>query len=333
MSLPSRRLGQLEVSAIGLGCMSFVRSTDAADERQARDVVEAALEAGVTLFDTADVYGPFISETLVGRALAAVRDEVVIATKFGNAVDRDKPGSRSVDGRPEHVRASIEGSLSRLGVDHVDLYYLHRVDPLVPIEETVGAMAALVEEGKVRHLGLSEPGPGTIRRAHATHPIAAIQTEWSLFSRDIEDHTVPVARELGIGLVPYSPLGRGLLTGQIRTSGDVPERLRQHGRFVEGTFEHNLGLADVVREVAAELGVAPGQVALAWVLARGDDVVPIPGTKQVDRLRENLGALDVRLDPEHTERLETLAARVEGERALRPSAIGVEAPLPQEVAS
>ena len=164
MTLPSRRLGRLEVSAIGLGCMSFVRSTDATDERQARDVVEAALEAGVTLFDTADVYGPYISETLVGRALAAVRDEVVIATKFGNAIDRDEPGSRSVDGRPEHVRASIEGSLSRLGVDHVDLYYLHRVDPLVPIEETVGAMAELVEEGKVRHLGLSEPGPGTIRR-------------------------------------------------------------------------------------------------------------------------------------------------------------------------
>jgi aryl-alcohol dehydrogenase-like predicted oxidoreductase len=326
MSVPIRKLGDLEVSAIGLGCMSFVRSTDPGDEAQARAVIDAALEEGVTLFDTADMYGAGISETLVGRALAGVRDDVVIATKFGNPMDRTVPDAR-VDGRPEYVRASIEGSLTRLGTDHVDLYYLHRVDPLVPIEDTVGAMSELVAEGKVRHLGLSEAGPETIRRAHATHPINAIQTEWSIFSRDIEEHTVPIARELGIGLVPYSPLGRGLLTGELRTLDDVPTRLRQHGRFGEDTFAHNLALADVVREVAAELDVPPGQVAIAWLLAQGDDVVPIPGTKQVDRVRSNIRAVDVTLTPEHRARLAALAERVVGHRAMRPSGIGVEAPL------
>ncbi len=330
MTTPTRRLGELEVSAVGLGCMSFVQSTGPDDERVARDVIGAALEEGVTLFDTADIYGPHTSEVLVGRALAAVRDRVVLATKVGYTVDRERAGARPVDGRPQHVRRSIDESLHRLGTDHVDLYYLHRVDPAVPIEETVGAMAELVSAGKVRHLGLSEAGPDTIRRAHDVHPISAIQTEWSLFSRDIEVHTVPVARELGIGLVPYSPLGRGLLTGGIAGPGDVPDRLRGRERFTDAALAANLALVEKVKQVAAELAVEPGQVALAWVLAQGDDVVPIPGTKRVDRVRSNARAVDVVLGAQHRAVLDRLADSVVGHRSPRPELIGVEAPLPVE---
>jgi len=325
-TLPARHLGELAVSAIGLGCMSFVQSTDAEDERVARDVIAAALDEGVTFFDTADVYGPYVSEILVGRALAPVRDQVVIASKFGNAMNREEPGARQIDGRPEYVRTAIDGTLQRLGVDHLDLYYLHRVDAEVPIEETVGAMGELVAAGKVRYLGLSEPGPQTIRRAHATHPITAIQTEWSLFSRDIEDFTVPIARELGIGLVPYSPLGRGLLTGDIRSVDDVPARLQGRERFTPEALEANLALVAEVRSVADELGVEPGQVAIAWVLARGEDVVPIPGTKRVDRVRSNTRAVGVELGEAQLASLDALADKVVGHRSPRPEHIAVEAP-------
>ncbi|WP_230487207.1 aldo/keto reductase [Nocardioides anomalus] len=326
-----RRLGALDVSPTGLGCMSFVQSTEPADEQVAREVIEAALDEGVSFFDTADIYGKGISETLVGRVLAPRRDEVTIATKFGNRLDGDQPGGRDLDARPEYVRSALEASLRRLGTDHVDLYYLHRVDAQVPIEETFGALAELVEAGKVLHLGLSEAGPQTIRRAHAVHPVTAVQSEWSVFSRDIEDEVVPVARELGIGLVPYSPLGRGLLTDLIRSADDVPERLRGRERYSGEELRHNVALADEVREVAAELGVQAGQVALAWVLAQGDDVVPIPGTKQVDRARSNARSVDVRLDDAQRARLDRLADRVRGHRSPRPELVGLEAPLPASV--
>lgn len=315
------------VSAIGLGFMSFVSSADPAEEKQATALVDEAIERGVTFFDTADVYGPEVSEILLGRAIRGRRDSVTIATKFGNALDRaTNPDSRLLDGRPEYVRTAIDASLRRLGVDHVDLYYLHRVDPTVPIEETVGALKELVEAGKVGHIGLSEAGPETVRRAHAIHPIAALQNEWSLFSRDIEDVTVALARELGIGIVPYAPLGRGWLTGRVRTPDDVTGLRRRHPRFGEAAFATNLRLADEVVRIAGELGVAPGQVALAWVLSRGVDVVPIPGTRRVEYLRENVGAVGVELGAEHVADLEAIAAKVAGHRALRPENIGTEAP-------
>lgn len=316
----TRHLGPLEVGPVGLGCMSLVQPEH---EAAARDVIAAALEEGVTLLDTADVYGGGTSETLVGKVVAPIREDVVLATKFGYAVD----GSGTVDGSPAYARAAIEASLRRLGTDHVDLWYLHRTDPRFPIEEVVGTMAELVAEGKVLYLGLSEAAPDTIRRAHAVHPIAAIQTEWSVFSRDIEDHTVPVARELGIGLVPYSPLGRGLLTGAIRTLDDVPARLQGRERFTEQALDHNLALAAEVRAVAGELGVEPGQVALAWVLAQGDDVVPIPGTKQVSRVRSNTRAIDVRLSDGQRTRLDALADQVRGHRSPRPELLRVETPV------
>jgi aryl-alcohol dehydrogenase-like predicted oxidoreductase len=232
-----------------------------------------------------------------------------------------------LDGRPEYVRSAIEGSLRRLGTDHVDLYYLHRVDPEVPIEDTVGALAELVEAGKVRFIGLSEPGLDTVRRAHAVHPITAIQNEWSLFTRDIEDGTVALARELGIGIVPYSPLGRGWLSGRIRSRDDVSATHRAHPRFADEAFEANLALADAVADVAAELGVQPGQVALAWVLSRGEDVVPIPGTRHPNYVRENVAAAGVELDDTHRERLDRIAAGVAGHRSIRPENLGTEAPL------
>jgi aryl-alcohol dehydrogenase-like predicted oxidoreductase len=281
------------------------------------------------LFDTADVYGPETSEILLGRAIKGRRDSLTVATKFGNALDRDtNPAARKLDARPEYVRSALEASLRRLGTDYVDLYYLHRVDPAVPIEDTFGALKELVEAGKVRYLGLSEPGPQTIRRAHAVHPVTALQNEWSLFSREIEDAAVPLARELGIGIVPYSPLGRGWLTGTLRTREDLTGRRLRHPRFAEEVFEANRQLADEVTAIAAELGVRPSQVALAWVLSRGEDVVPIPGTRQVQRLEENVGAVDVRLDDAVIARLETLADRVAGNRAVRPENVGREAPLP-----
>jgi aryl-alcohol dehydrogenase-like predicted oxidoreductase len=329
LSADLRRLGTdgPEVSAIGLGFMSFRTSADAADEKQAKDIVDAAIDLGVTLFDTADVYGPEFSEVLLGRAIRGRRDSLVIATKFGNALDRDtNPDARRLDGRPEYIRTAIEGSLRRLGIDHVDLYYQHRVDPQVPIEETVGALAELVGAGKIRHIGLSEPGPQTLRRAHAVHPIAAIQNEWSLFTRDIESDTVPVARELGIGIVPYSPLGRGWLTGRVRSRDDINGNRLKHPRFGADAFDRNLVLADTVAAIAAEIGVQPSQVALAWVLSRGRDVVPIPGTRHVEYLKENAGALGVVLEAGQLQRLEEIAPQVVGQRSIRPEHLGTEAP-------
>ena len=260
----------------------------------------------MTYLDTADMYGPFTSEKLVGEAIKGRRDEVVLATKFGNV--RGEDGSfRGVNGRPEYVREACDGSLSRLGVDHIDLYYQHRVDPDTPIEETVGAMKELVEAGKVRYLGLSEAGPETIRKAHAVHPISALQTEYSLFTRDVEDEVLPVIRELGIGFVPYSPLGRGFLTGRWRSMEDLPENNTRAGRFPrfsEENFKKNVELADRVRELAEEKGITPGQLALAWLLAQGDDIVPIPGTKRRERLEENAKAADVELTNEDLRRIE-----------------------------
>jgi aryl-alcohol dehydrogenase-like predicted oxidoreductase len=286
-----------------MGMSEFYGTTD---EEESVATIHRAIELGVTFLDTADMYGPFTNEKLVGKATEDRRDEVVLATKFGNV--RGEDGSfRGVNGRPEYVREACDGSLSRLGVDHIDLYYQHRVDPDTPIEETVGAMKELVEAGKVRYLGLSEAGPETIRKAHAVHPISALQTEYSLFTRDVEDEVLPVIRELGIGFVPYSPLGRGFLTGRWRSMEDLPKNDTRAGRFPrfsEENFKKNVELADRVREIAEEKGITPGQLALAWLLAQGDDIVPIPGTKRRERLEENAGAADVRLTEEDLRRIE-----------------------------
>ncbi|HET7591017.1 MAG TPA: aldo/keto reductase [Solirubrobacterales bacterium] len=307
--LPSRTLGSdLRVSALGLGCMGMSEFYGSADEEEAKRVILRALELGVTFFDTADMYGPFTNERLVGAALRPHRDEVVIATKFGNV--RGPNGERlGVRGDPDYVREACEASLERLGVDHVDLYYQHRVDPEVPIEETVGAMAELVEQGKVRHLGLSEAAAETVRRAHATHPITALQTEYSLWSREPEEEILPTVRELGIGFVPYSPLGRGFLTGQIRSPEDLPpdDFRRQNPRFQGDNFQRNLELVERVEEIAAEKDATPGQLALAWVLAQGEDLVPIPGTKRLRYLEENVAAAAVELSEEDRRRLDEAA--------------------------
>jgi len=307
-----RKLGSkgLEVSAEGLGCMGMSEFYGSADEAEAEATIRRALELGVTFFDTADMYGPFTNEELVGRVIAGHRDEVVLATKFGNV--RGPNGERlGVRGDPEYVREACEASLRRLGIDAIDLYYQHRVDPKVPIEETVGAMAELVEQGKVRHLGLSEAAPETIRRAHATHPIAALQTEYSLWSRDPEDEILPTLRELGIGFVPYSPLGRGFLTGRFRSPGDLDEGdfRRVNPRFEGENFERNMELVKRVEEVANEKGVTAGQLALAWVLAQGDDLAPIPGTKRRSYLEENVAATEIELSAEDLKRLDEAAPR------------------------
>lgn len=323
MTLPTRVLGRsdLTVSALGLGCMGMSEFYGDRDESEAVATIHRALDLGVTFFDTADMYGPHTNEQLVGRALGARRDDVVLATKFGIVRDPADPAARGVNGRPEYVKAAIDGSLQRLGVDHVDLYYQHRVDPAVPIEETVGAMAELVAAGKVRHLGLSEASAATIRRAHAVHPITALQTEWSLWSRDLEDEIAPTARELGVGIVAYSPLGRGFLTGAIRTPDDFEpgDFRRGQPRFQGAAFDANLRLVDSVRELAESKGVTAGQVALAWVLARGEDVVPIPGTKRRRYLEENLGAADVVLEAAELEALDGLVA--DGDRYANMSAV------------
>jgi aryl-alcohol dehydrogenase-like predicted oxidoreductase len=298
----------LEVSAEGLGCMGMSEFYGSADEGEATATIKRALELGVTFLDTADMYGPFVNEELVGKAIAGSRDEVVLATKFGNV--RGQQGERlGVRGDPEYVREACEASLQRLGIETIDLYYQHRVDPKVPIEETVGAMAELVEQGKVRHLGLSEAAPETIRRAHATHPIAALQTEYSLWSRDPEDEILPTLRELGIGFVPYSPLGRGFLTGRFRSADDLPEGdfRRVNPRFEGENFERNLELVGRVEEIAAEKDVSAGQLALAWVLAQGDDVVPIPGTKRRSYLEENVAAVEIELSEEELRRIDEAA--------------------------
>ena len=303
--MQTRTLGStLTVSALGLGCMGMSEFYGTADESEATEVIRRAIDLGCTFLDTADMYGPFTNEELVGKAIADRRDRVVLATKFGN--ERRPDGSRvGVNGKPDYVRMACDASLRRLGVDHVDLYYQHRVDPTVPIEETVAAMAGLVEAGKVRFLGMSEAAPETLRRAHATHPITALQTEYSLWTRDPEDNGVlATCRELGIGFVAYSPLGRGFLTGVIRTPDDLaPDDFRRHNpRFQAENFQRNLDLVAKVEEVAAEKGCTPGQLALAWLLAQ-PDVVPIPGTKRVRYLVENLGAVDVRLTDEDLRRI------------------------------
>jgi aryl-alcohol dehydrogenase-like predicted oxidoreductase len=295
-----RRLGTqgLEVGAIGLGCMGMSAFYGATDENEAIATIHRAVELGVTLLDTADIYGPHTNERLVGRAIADRRDQVVLATKFGNVLDPD--GTRRIDGRPEYVHEACDASLDRLGVDHIDLYYQHRVDATTPIEETVGAMGELVQAGKVRYIGLSEAAPETIRRAHAVHPISALQTEYSLWSREPELQILPAIRELGIGFVPYSPLGRGFLSGRFRSPDELDENdFRRNGpRFQGENLQRNLELAARVRELAEAKNVTAGQLAIAWVLAQGDDVVPIPGTKRRTYLEENVAAAGVQLTDE-----------------------------------
>jgi len=307
VSIPTRRLGDLEVSAVGLGCMGMSAFYGVRDDTESTATIHRALDLGVTLLDTADMYGPHTNERLVGAAIAARRDQVVLATKFGNVVNAD--GSRSVNGRPDYVRSACDASLQRLGVDHIDLYYQHRVDPDTPIEETIGAMAELVAAGKVRHLGMSEAGSDTLRRAAAVHPIAALQSEWSLWSRDIEDDVVPTARELGIGLVAYSPLGRGFLTGAITKPEDLADDdfRKANPRFVGEAFAANMAVVQAVRELAADKGVSAAQLALAWVLSRGGDVVPIPGTRNIGRLEENVAAVAVMLTEDDLARIEAVA--------------------------
>jgi aryl-alcohol dehydrogenase-like predicted oxidoreductase len=319
-----RRLGSqgLEVSAEGLGCMGMTWAYGAGDEESGLATIHRALELGVTLLDTAEVYGPYTNELLVGRAVAGRRDEFEIATKFGFVINPASPYDRGTDGSPENARRACEGSLKRLGVEHIDLYYQHRVDPNVPIEETVGAMSELVNEGKVRYLGLSEASAETIRRAHATHPITAVQSEYSLWTRDPEDEVLATLRELGIGFVAYSPLGRGFLTGQIRSLDDLPEDdwRRTNPRFHEDALRENIRLADVVIELAAQRRVTPAQLAIAWVMAKGDDIVPIPGTKRPERLEENAAADDVKLSTQDIEQLGDAISRdaVRGDRYPEP---------------
>jgi aryl-alcohol dehydrogenase-like predicted oxidoreductase len=305
-------LGTLEVGRIGLGAMGMSGAYTGAgtDDAESIRTIRRALDLGVTLVDTAEVYGPYVNEELVGKAIEGRRDEVVLATKFGLISHTGRDGA---DSSPESVRAAVDGSLRRLGVDHIDLYYQHRVDPLTPIEETVGAVAELVESGKVRHIGLSEAWTDTIRRAHATHPITALQSEYSLWTRE-QDELLPLLRELGIGLVPYSPLGRGFLTGQVRSIEDLDENdmRRSNPRFAEENFRRNLAAADEVRTIADEAGVTPAQVALAWVLSKGSDLAPIPGTKRVSRLEENVGADAVLLTTDQLARLDGLTPALGG---------------------
>ena len=306
--MKTRTIGQLTVSALGLGCMGMSEFYGGGDEQESVATIHEFLDAGGSLLDTADMYGPFTNEKLVGRAISGRRGDVVLATKFGN--ERREDGSWvGINGRPEYVRSACDASLHRLGVDHIDLYYQHRVDKTVPIEDTVGAMAELVQAGKVRHLGLSEASAETIRRAHAVHPITALQTEYSLWEREPETKVFPLLAELGIGFVPYSPLGRGFLTGQIRSADDFAEDdFRKHSpRFQGENFTRNLELVDRVKELADRKQCTPGQLALAWLLAQGEHIVPIPGTKKRERLRENLGAVDVELTQDELQLLDQLA--------------------------
>jgi aryl-alcohol dehydrogenase-like predicted oxidoreductase len=306
-----RKLGTqgLEVAAEGLGCMGMSEFYGAGDDAESIATIHRALELGVTMLDTADIYGPHTNEVLVGRAIADRRDQVVLATKFGIVRDPSEPTSRGVNGRPEYVHACCDASLRRLAIDHIDLYYQHRVDPEVPIEETVGAMAELIDAGKVRFLGLSEAAPDTIRRAHSVHPISALQTEYSLWSRDVEDEILPALRELGIGLVAYSPLGRGFLTGAITAASDLSDGdfRRNNPRFVGDNLERNLALVERVRELAQEQDCTPGQLALAWVLHQGRDIVPIPGTKRRRYLDENVAATELSLSAEDLARIDDAA--------------------------
>lgn len=308
-------LGTLDVSRIGLGAMTMagVYGTDTDDNESIR-TIHRALDLGMTFIDTAEVYGPYTNEELVGRALKGRRDGVVVATKFGFMSHRTGEGLGALDSSPENVKLAVEGSLKRLGTDYIDLYYQHRVDPKVPIEETVGALAELVKEGKIRHIGLSEAWVDNIRRAHATHPITALQSEFSLWTRDPEDEVFPVLRELNIGFVPYSPLGRGFLTGSIRTLDDLApdDSRRQNPRFAGENFARNVALADEVRSIAEEVGATPAQVAIAWLLSHGEHFVPIPGTRRVARVEENLAADDVVLTDVQIKRLTELPAPLGG---------------------
>jgi aryl-alcohol dehydrogenase-like predicted oxidoreductase len=302
-------LGTLDVGRIGLGAMGMSAAYTGAgtDDAESVRTIHRALDLGVTLIDTAEIYGPFTNEELVGRAIKGRRDDVVVATKFG-LVSHSGGGPGNLDSSPANIRTAIEGSLRRLGTDHVDLYYQHRVDPNTPIEDTIGALAGLVAEGKIRHIGLSEAGPETIRRAHAVHPVTALQSEYSLWTRDPEPRVLPVLRELGIGFVAYSPLGRGFLTGEIRSVDDFSDddARKTNPRFMGDNFQRNLRAVDEVKAIAAEFGATPAQVALAWVLAQGDDIAPIPGTKRVARVEENTAADAIKLSPEQIDTLNHL---------------------------
>jgi aryl-alcohol dehydrogenase-like predicted oxidoreductase len=315
----------LEVSQLGLGCMGMSEFYGATDEAESIATIHRALDLGVTFLDTSDAYGPFTNEELVGRAVRGRRDAVVISTKFG-LLRSDDPDYRGVSGKPEYVHSACDASLRRLGVDHIDLYFQHRVDPDTPVEETWGAMSELVDAGKVRHLGISEASADTLRRAHSVHPVAALQTEYSLFARDPEDDLLPVCRELGVGFVAYSPLGRGFLTGQIRTPEDfAPDDYRRSSpRFMGENFDRNLELVERVIEIAGEKDVTPSQLALAWLLRQGDDIVPIPGTKRRKYLEENLAAAEIELSDEDMARLEDAAPRgaAAGERYADMTIIG-----------
>jgi len=312
--MKKRKLGNqgLEVSELGLGCMSMSWAYGTADDQESLATLDRAIELGITFFDTAEAYGPFKNEELLGRAFKGRRDRVVIATKFGFRIENGKLAG--TDSRPEHVKEVAEASLRRLGTDHIDLYYQHRVDRTVPIEETVGAMADLVHEGKVRYLGLSEAGENTIRRAHRTHPITALQSEYSLWERNLEPRIIPLLRELGIGLVPFSPLGRGFLTGSVKRAEEYPESDFRHGdpRFQGENFDRNMRAAAIVREVGARKGATPAQIALAWLLHKGHDFVPIPGTKRLSYLEENVGATNVQLSTAEMQELD---------EALKPEAV------------
>jgi len=309
--MQKRTLGKLQISAMGLGCMGMSDFYRGGTEEESVRTLERALDLGITFFDTADMYGPFTNEQLVGKALRPHRDKVQIATKFGIVRDASDPTVRGISGRPEYVKQACDASLKRLGIDVIDLYYQHRVDPATPIEETVGAMAELVKAGKVRFLGLSEAGPQTIRRAHSVHPITALQSEYSLWTRDPEDEVLQVCRELGIGFVAYSPLGRGFLTGRFRSFDELPEGdyRRSSPRFQGENFQKNLDLVTQIEALAKDKGCEPSQLALAWVMAQGDDVVPIPGTKHVKYLEQNAKAAEVKLSAADLRRIDSVAPK------------------------